>query len=622
MDLQQQMRRRGGALREKVYLRVTQPSSWRLPKQSSSIAPPDVWTNAARRLTLCDGQIKILYRRRNERNHPFYSFYSAIYLACTTATVAVSTSLTAPPSRWTKWAFITYWFSDLITISTWMQASAIMTTGLSATDAILIVLAAGLCNAVPTVLNGAVGSELHIPFPIAIRAAYGHRLAYFCVVTRGVLALFWFGVQSANGGACVTAILTAIWPSYARFPNHLPESAGTTSQGLLSYFVYWCIQFPLLLIPTHKLQRMFWVKTVLVPPMAVAMVVWITVRAGGQGEFFYAPATVSGSKRAWLWLSNLTSVTGGYSTLAVNIPDFSRFSKSRGAQLWQLPVIPLFKTICGVFGVISASASRHLYGQTYWSPLEIIAQWQSTPGGRAAAFFAAGIWLLAQISVNVSANSISFANDITTLCPRYINIRRGVVFASVVGGWALCPWIIVSSASTFLSFMSSAASFMGPVAGILFADYWLVKRKRYDVPALYDPRGIYGSCNWRAAVTSLVVIAPLLPGIANKVTPQNVRVGAGIANLFAINWLYGFFASIAMYCALNYAAPDRRTLIPAVVPGYSDVGQGPLHGVQPPGIGGDDVESQRGGGGEGGNSSSLRSSDEKMASAAGGGGGC
>ncbi|KAK8093613.1 permease for cytosine/purines- uracil- thiamine- allantoin-domain-containing protein [Apiospora hydei] len=537
MDFQQ-MRRRSGAIRDKAYLRVTQPSSWELPKQASSIAPPDVWTNA--------DQDPVPEEKRT----------------------------------WTKWAFITYWFSDIITMSTWMQASAIMTMGLSATDAILIVMAAGLCNAVPTVLNGAVGSELHIPFPIAIRASYGYHLSYFCVVVRGIIAMFWFGVQSANGGSCVTTILTAIWPSYARFPNHLPKSAGTTSQGLLSYF------------------RMFWIKTALVPPMALAMVVWITARAGGQGEFFYAPATVSGSKRAWLWLSNLTAITGGYSTLAVNIPDFSRFSKSRGAQIWQLPVIPLFKTVCGVFGIISASASRQLYGQTYWSPLEIIAQWQSTPGGRAAAFFASSIWLLAQISVNISANSISFANDITTLAPRYVNIRRGVIFVSLVGGWAMCPWLIVSSAATFLNFMSSAASFMGPIAGILFADYWLVKRKRYDVPALYDPRGIYGTWNWRAAATTFVVIAPLLPGIANKVTPQNVRVGTGIANLFSINWLYGFFAAIAMYWALNCVAPDRRTLIPDVVPGYSDAGQGPLQGIQP-----GDVESGRG----------SRSSNEKTA---------
>jgi len=105
--------------------------------------------------------------------------------------------------RWTKWAFINYWFSDLITISTWMQASAIMTTGLSAPDALLIVLAAGICNAAPTVLNGALGSELHVAFPIAARASYGYRLSYFCVVARGVLALFWFGVQSANGGGAL-----------------------------------------------------------------------------------------------------------------------------------------------------------------------------------------------------------------------------------------------------------------------------------------------------------------------------------------------------------------------------------------------------------------------------------
>ncbi|KAK8106836.1 uncharacterized protein PG998_008849 [Apiospora kogelbergensis] len=531
------LRKRGGDIREKVHLRVTQPSSWLLPKQSSSIAPPGVWTNA--------DQDPVPEEKRT----------------------------------WTKWAFITYWFSDLITISTWMQASAIMTTGLSATDAVLIVLAAGVCNAVPTVLNGAVGSALHIPFPIAIRASYGHRLAYVCVVARGVLALFWFGVQSANGGGCVTAMVTAVWPGYARLPNRLPESAGTTSRDLLSYFIYWCVQFPLLLIPTHRLQRLFWVKTILVPPMALAMVIWITVQAGGQGEFFYAPATVSGSKRAWLWLSNLTSVTGGFSTLAVNIPDFSRFSKTRGAQLWQLPVIPVFKTVCGAFGIISASAARQLYGTTYWSPLEIIAEWQAgggSAGGRAAAFFAAAVWLLAQISVNLSANSISFANDVTTLAPRLFNIRRGVVFAALVGGWALCPWLVVSSASAFLGFMAGAASLMAPLAGVLAA-------ATTSRPSTTRAASTAAGAGAPGGAT-LVVLAPLLPGLAAKVAPRTVRVGAGVANLFAVNWLYGFFASIALYCALHYVAPDRKTRIPAVVPGYgfADAGQTPLQGVPPP----------------------------------------
>lgn len=107
---------------------------------------------------------------------------------------------------WTGATFAFYWFSDLITVSGWSAASSIMTTGLSSTDAILITLCAGICNAIPTVLNGAIGSDLHIAFPIAIRASYGYWFSYFCVISRGILALFWFGVQSAYGGACVTPV--------------------------------------------------------------------------------------------------------------------------------------------------------------------------------------------------------------------------------------------------------------------------------------------------------------------------------------------------------------------------------------------------------------------------------
>ncbi|KAI0181859.1 uracil permease [Hypoxylon sp. FL1284] len=535
------LRRRGRAVRE----RLTDIDSWKLPKQTSSIAPPHVWTNA--------DQDPVPEDKRT----------------------------------WTKWAFIGYWYSDLVTVSTWQAAGAIMTTGLSATDAVLIVLVAAICNAIPTVLNGAIGADLHIPFPVAARASYGYWFSYFCIVTRGILALFWFGIQGANGGTCVTAIVTAVWPSYARLPNALPASAGTTTQGLLSYFIYWCIQLPLLLIPSHRLQYLFWAKTALVTPTALAMVVWITVKAGGGAEFFYEPATVSGSTRAWLWLANLTSVTGGYSTLAVNIPDFSRFSKTRGAQLYQLPFIPVFKTTVGVFGIVSAGASRRLWGELYWSPLDVVERWQGTPGGRAAAFFAGAAWLLAQVSVNVSANGVSFANDATTLAPRWLDNRRGAVLVALVGGWALCPWIVVASAGAFLSFMGAAAVFMAPVAAVLCCDFWLVKRRRYDVPALYDPDGIYryGSrwgTNWRALAVTVVIIGPLLPAVAQKVAPQNAHISEGLVNLFTFNWLYGFFAAFALYYALNYFFPDQDTLIPSAVPGDTPVLRA---------VGDDDVES-------------------------------
>jgi len=105
-------------------------------------------------------------------------------------------------------------------------------------------------------------------------------------------------------------MITAIWPSYANLPNHLPASAAITTQGMVSYVIYHVIQTPFLFIPTHKLQYMFIFKSTLVPPMALAMVIWISIKAGGGSAIFHEPPTVHGAERAWLWLTNMTSITG------------------------------------------------------------------------------------------------------------------------------------------------------------------------------------------------------------------------------------------------------------------------------------------------------------------------
>ncbi|KAF2026264.1 hypothetical protein EK21DRAFT_103343 [Setomelanomma holmii] len=420
------------------------------------------------------------------------------------------------------------------------------------TDATVITLVAGICNATPTVLNGAVGANLHIPFPIASRASFGYWFSYFAVVSRAILAMFWFGVHTGYGGTCVTAMLTAIWPSFAHLPNHLPASAGLTTAGMISYFLYWLIQFPMLLIPTHKLQYLFWVKTVLMPPVAIGMTIWIALKAGGNGAFFNKPSKVHGAERAWLWLSAMTSITGGYSTLAVNISDFSRFSNDRHAHYWQMPTIPLLKTLTALMGIIPASAAQQIWGKAYWD---------ADSDHRNVAN---------QVCVNISANAVSFANDVTTLAPRWFNVRRGTILVSLVGSWALCPWIIVSSGKAFLNFMSVYAIFMAPMAGIL----------KYDVPALYDPRGRYRygkyGTNWRAFVATFVTIITLLPTLANKVNPK-IHLVQGLRHLFTINWLYGFFLSVALYYGLSFFFPDQESMIAQTVTGDlkgSDDGKG------------------------------------------------
>ena len=168
------------------------------------------------------------------------------------------------------------------------------------------------------VLNGAIGARLHIPFSVVVRSGFGYYFGYFCIVSRSILAMFWLGIQGANGAQCITIMLAAIWPSYNRIPNHLPSDAGITTQGMISYFLFWIIQLPLLLIPPTKLRYLFAVKLVAAPVTALGTLGWIVHKAGSSGELFNLPETVHGSQRAYLWLSSMSAVTGSWATLACN----------------------------------------------------------------------------------------------------------------------------------------------------------------------------------------------------------------------------------------------------------------------------------------------------------------
>ncbi|KAK7211583.1 hypothetical protein V2G26_018761 [Clonostachys chloroleuca] len=505
-----------------VKAKSTSLEAWKLPKNTSSLAPDYIWTNADQ--------------------DP------------------------VPPEKqtWTAWSFAGYWFSDLFNVTGWQIASSTILNGLGTTDAILIALLAGFCNAVPTVLNGAIGAKYHIPFPVVIRSSFGYWFSYFAVVSRCILALFWFSLQGYSGCSSIEAIIVAIWPSFASLPNSLPESAGITTKTMVCYLIYNIFQFPLLLIPTHKLQWLFLAKAVMVPPMVLGMTIWTCLRAGGSIEIFQVQPTVFGADRVWLWLGTLTSVTGGYSTIAVNIPDFSRFSKSHRAQWIQLPLIPFLKVFVSLFGIICTGASIHIYGQYVWDPLKIVSSWGTTPGGRFLAFVCAVIWLIAQVCTNISANSISFANDMTTLFPKWFNIRRGVVFASLVGAWGLVPWKINKAAGSLLSFMSGYAIILGPFAGIMVADYYLVRRKELDVIELYDSQGKYRynkfGVNWRAFVVFFSVFIPLLPGLARVVSPSSVSIDMGLRHLYSISWLFGFITSLVSYFLLMKIFPAKSTM--------------------------------------------------------------
>ncbi|CAK7211020.1 hypothetical protein SCUCBS95973_000988 [Sporothrix curviconia] len=469
---------------------------------------------------------------------------------------------------WTAWTIVGYWFSDVLCAQSWSGASAIIAVGLTWREATYCLILGTFTLAAPLCLNGAAGAELHVPFPIVARSSFGFLFSRFAIVVRMVTALFWHAIQTYSGSTAMTQIIRAIWPSFLDIPNHLPDSAGITSQQLVSHVLFWSVQFPILLIPPHKLRWFFVAKAVIVLSAAIGTIIGMTHLAGGTGKIWDQQPTVHGATRAWLILSSMSSLTGGWATMATNVADFTRYLKTPGAVYWQIFLVPFVCTLLGLFGIIATSCAKVVYGEYIWDPLALASHWDG-PGGRAAAFFVGVAWVVAQIGTNLSANVISCANDMTSLCPKYINLRRGAIITTITAGWIMVPWKIVYSAQSLLSFMGALGIFLAPIAAILGCDYWFVKRKAVDVPALYRRYGRYNygsdrwSTNWRAAVALVVGFVPNLPGLAAAVNP-NIKIG-GAQYIYDIFYLYGFLATSALYFALNKLFPDAGTLIPAAI---------------------------------------------------------
>ena len=242
-------------------------------------------------------------------------------------------------------------------------------------------------------------------------------------------------------GECVTVMISAIWPSYRNLPNTIPAGAGVTTQGFVSFFLFWLGSLPALWFPVHQIRHLFTVKAFYSPIAAIAFFAWAISRAHGIGPIVHQPATISGGALGWEIVKGIMSCIGNFAALIMNDPDFSRFARKPKDALWsQLFTIPIGFGITSFIGIIVSSSASVIYGEEVWNPLTLLDKFLdgASSGQRFGIFIIALGFTLAQLGTNISANSVSAGTDLTALLPKYLNIRRGSYICAAIS-LAMCP---------------------------------------------------------------------------------------------------------------------------------------------------------------------------------------
>ncbi|KAK3294111.1 permease for cytosine/purines, uracil, thiamine, allantoin-domain-containing protein [Chaetomium fimeti] len=477
--------------------------------------------------------------------------------------------------QWGPWNFVGFWIADSFNINTWMISSSMIVGGLSWWQSWLCVWIGYAISGCFVCLTGRIGATYHIGFPVVSRSSFGIWGSLWPVFNRAAMACIWYGVQSYIGGHCVYLMIRSIWTSWDRdtIPNTFEKGSGTTTADFASFFIFWLCSLPAIWFPVHQIRHLFTVKAYFVPCAALAFLIWSVVRAGGIGPIMRQPASKQGSALAWEFVKGIMSSIANFATLIVNDPDFSRFAGKPRDALWsQLFTIPIGFGVTSFIGIIVSSSSTVIYGgEPIWDPLDLLERFidDGGSGQRFGVFVIAAAFSLAQLGTNIAANSVSAGTDMTALLPRWLNIRRGGYICAAVG-LAMCPYNLLTSSNMFTTYLSAYSVFLSSIAGVMVADYYLVRRGFLEVKELFDARrsGPYyftGGWHWRAYAAYIAGILINVVGFVGAVGATTVPIGA--TYLYNLNFFCGFGVSASVYWALCKVSP-----IPATSDKWMEVG--------------------------------------------------
>ncbi len=456
---------------------------------------------------------------------------------------------------WRVGSFAALWISMSACIPTYMLASSLIGGGMNWSQAILTIFLGNLIVVIPMILNAHAGTRYGIPFPVFCRASFGTVGANIPALMRAFVACGWFGIQTWIGGEAIYKILAVFVPALAA-----PGAAtmlGITLPEFACFLFFWSINMFVVYKGIESIRFLLNIKAPLLIALGLLLLGWAYHNAGGFGPMLsqpsaFDPGQPKAGKFFGFFVPALTGMIGFWATLSLNIPDFSRYARTQRDQvIGQALGLPLTMALYAFIGVAVTSATTIIYGKTIWDPVDVLTHFKN-PVVLIVAMLALCI---ATLATNIAANVVSPANDFANLSPRRISFRLGGLITGVIG-ILMMPWRLVADPSGYIfTWLVGYSALLGPIGGIMIADYFVIRRRRLDVNALYQEDGEYRFTNGFSIVAMIALLAAILPNLpgflANVKLIEAATVPHFFIALYDYAWFVGFAIAFTLYLALR-----------------------------------------------------------------------
>lgn len=457
----------------------------------------------------------------------------------------------ADERHWSVLSMASLWVGMVVCVPTYMLAGGLIKQGMSWSEAVMTVMLGNVVVLAPMVLNGHPGTKYGIPFPVLARASFGILGAHVPSLLRALVACGWFGIQTWVGGSAIYQLLNVI-ASGSLAGDPLPL-LGINPAQTLCFLGFWGAQVFLIYKGVESIRIFEQLAAPFLIVMGLALLAWAYVKADGFGQMMDQPSAFApgGEKEGQFWSTffpSLTAMVGFWATLSLNIPDFTRYAKSQRDQiLGQAIGLPTTMTLFAFIGVAVTGSTVVIYGgEPIWDPVELLGKM----GGGFSVVISLFALSVATLSTNLAANVVSPANAIINVNPRKISFKLGGYITAGLG-LAMFPWKLLESTGDYIfTWLIGYSALLGPIGGILIADYFLVRKTELDIADLYRKRGRYwyrGGFNPIALVALTIAVLPNLPGFLHVAGAVE-----SVPEIYDDIYTYAWFVGFAIAGTLHY----------------------------------------------------------------------